>query len=59
MTSLPLASHLKGHEFHYSTIDWQGAGEPLFDVDDATGTTTAAGGAAARHVMGSYAHVIA
>jgi cobyrinic acid a,c-diamide synthase len=57
--SLPMGQHLKGHEFHYSTIDWQGAGEPLFECHDATGTPLAPAGLRRGNVMGSYAHIIA
>jgi cobyrinic acid a,c-diamide synthase len=57
--SVPFGSHFKGHEFHYSTIDWQGAGEPLFECRDAAGATLPPAGLRRGNVMGSYAHIIA
>jgi cobyrinic acid a,c-diamide synthase len=57
--SLPFGRHFKGHEFHYSTIDWQGAGEPLFQCRDAAGSTMPPAGLRRGNVMGSYAHIIA
>jgi cobyrinic acid a,c-diamide synthase len=35
--ALPFPASLRGHEFHYSTLVSQGAGEPLFEVRDAAG----------------------
>jgi cobyrinic acid a,c-diamide synthase len=57
--SLPFGGHFKGHEFHYSTIDWQGAGEPLFECRDAAGAALPPAGLRRGNVMGSYAHIIA
>ncbi|MGI9464735.1 MAG: cobyrinate a,c-diamide synthase, partial [Aestuariivirgaceae bacterium] len=31
---LPLAAELRGHEFHFSTVDWQGEAEALFEAAD-------------------------
>jgi cobyrinic acid a,c-diamide synthase len=57
--ALPGASNLKGHEFHYSAIDWQGDAEPLFTCADATGESLPQAGLKLGNVMGSYAHIIA
>lgn len=59
MGSLPFQSNLRGHEFHYSTIDWQGDAEPLFRAKDAAGHDLGTIGLRRGKVMGSYAHVIA
>jgi cobyrinic acid a,c-diamide synthase len=57
--ALPFGRHFKGHEFHYSTIEWQGAGEPLFECRDAAGAALPPAGLRRGNVMGSYAHIIA
>jgi cobyrinic acid a,c-diamide synthase len=57
-SALPFPSELKGHEFHYSSIDWQDGGEPLFHAADASGNDLGAMGMARGNVMGSYAHII-
>ena len=57
--ALPFAQSLKGHEFHYSTLDWQGDGEPLFACEDATGAVLPPAGLRRGNIMGSYAHIIA
>ena len=49
---------LRGHEFHYSTIESQGGGEPLFQARDAAGNDLGHIGQRVGNVMGSYAHVI-
>jgi cobyrinic acid a,c-diamide synthase len=54
----PWKQNLRGHEFHYSTIAEQGGGEPLFQVEDATGTDLGSQGQRVANVMGSYNHVI-
>ena len=56
---LPFGRHFRGHEFHYSTIDWQGAGVPLFQCQDAAGAPLPPAGLRCGNVMGSYAHIIA
>jgi cobyrinic acid a,c-diamide synthase len=56
---LPFPATLRGHEFHYSTIAWQGQAEPLFEAKDATGSTLPRLGLRRNKIMGSYAHVIA
>ena len=49
---------LRGHEFHYSTIEAQGGGEPLFYAKDAAGNDLGRIGQRVGNVMGSYAHII-
>ncbi|MFO0993410.1 MAG: cobyrinate a,c-diamide synthase [Hyphomicrobiales bacterium] len=55
----PFPLPMRGHEFHYSTIDWQGEADPLFDASDASETLLGNIGLRRANVMGSYAHVIA
>jgi cobyrinic acid a,c-diamide synthase len=57
-SGLPFPPTLRGHEFHYSTVLSQGAGEPLFEVRDAAGHQLAPAGLQVGRVMGSYLHVI-
>lgn len=54
----PWPSNLRGHEFHYSTIMFQGAADPLFHASDAAGTDLGPIGQRVGNVMGSYAHII-
>jgi cobyrinic acid a,c-diamide synthase len=54
----PFKSPLRGHEFHYSTIEAQGGGEPLFHAQDAAGNDIGKIGQRVGNVMGSYAHII-
>jgi cobyrinic acid a,c-diamide synthase len=56
--ALPFPPILRGHEFHYSTLLSQGAGEPLFEVRDAAGHQLPPAGLRLGRVMGSYLHVI-
>lgn len=55
----PFRHPVRGHEFHYSTIDWQGEAEPLFAAHDASETMLGNIGLRRANVMGSYAHAIA
>jgi cobyrinic acid a,c-diamide synthase len=55
----PWPVEMRAHEFHYSTIDWQGEADPLFGAKDATGEPLGNIGLRRANVMGSYAHVIA
>ena len=48
----------KGHEFHYSMIEKEGAGEALFAVTDARGRDLGAVGRRVGTVFGSYLHLI-
>ena len=57
--ALPFARALKGHEFHYSTIESQGVATPLFSAADAQGHALGPMGLRKGRVMGSYAHIIA
>jgi cobyrinic acid a,c-diamide synthase len=54
----PWNLRLRGHEFHYSTIEAQNGGEPLFHALDAAGNDLGPIGQRVGNVMGSYAHVI-
>jgi cobyrinic acid a,c-diamide synthase len=49
---------LRGHEFHYSIIESQGGGLPLFHAKDAAGNDLGQIGQRVGNVMGSYAHII-
>ncbi len=55
---LPFGKAIRGHEFHYSTLISQGAGEALFKAADAAGRDLGEIGLRAGPVMGSYAHII-
>jgi cobyrinic acid a,c-diamide synthase len=55
----PWRQPLRGHEFHYSTVDWQGDAEPLFEASDAQEQFIGKIGLKRERTMGSYAHVIA
>jgi cobyrinic acid a,c-diamide synthase len=57
--ALPLPLLLKGHEFHYSTIEKQEVEAPLFHAEDAAARDLGPMGLRRNRVMGSYAHVIA
>ena len=54
----PWKQPLRGHEFHYSTIESQNGGEPLFHAYDAAGGDLGKIGQRVNKVMGSYAHII-
>lgn len=56
--ALPWPRALRGHEFHYSRLDWQGEGEALFEAEDWQGQSVGAIGLRRGRVMGSYAHII-
>jgi cobyrinic acid a,c-diamide synthase len=56
---LPLPRVLKGHEFHYSTIEWQDGETPLFHAEDAAARDLGPMGLRRNRIMGSYAHIIA
>ncbi len=58
-SALPWPKVLKGHEFHYSMIESQDEGRPLFQASDASARTLGSMGLSCNRVMGSYAHVIA
>ena len=56
--ALDWPSELRGHEFHYSKLDWQGYAEPLFEAEDSRGEKLGSMGLRRGRVMGSYAHVV-
>jgi len=57
--ALPWSRNLRGHEFHYSTLEWQGDADTLFEAEDSRAKNLGAMGLRRGNVMGSYAHVIA
>jgi len=57
--ALPWPRSLRGHEFHYSTLEWQGDAETLFEAEDSKAKNLGAMGLRRGNVMGSFAHVIA
>jgi cobyrinic acid a,c-diamide synthase len=54
----PFKAALRGHEFHYSTIEQEGSADALFFAQDAAGNDIGKIGQRVGHVMGSYAHII-
>lgn len=54
----PAGAALRGHEFHYSVIGDQGAGDRPFDATDARGAELGTLGLARDRVFGSYMHLI-
>ncbi|MBU2327101.1 MAG: cobyrinate a,c-diamide synthase [Alphaproteobacteria bacterium] len=52
------AGALTAHEFHYSTVVSEGAGDRLFDAEDALGESLGAVGLRRGTVAGSYMHLI-
>jgi cobyrinic acid a,c-diamide synthase len=54
----PWAKPLRGHEFHYSSIESEGKADRLFEASDATGEDLGAIGLRRGMVMGSYTHII-
>lgn len=54
----PWTKPLRGHEFHYSTLENEGAGDRLFAAKDAAGESLGEIGLRRGNVMGSYAHII-
>lgn len=54
----PFKWPLRGHEFHYSTIEREGKAEALFHAQDAAGRDIGKIGQRVGNVMGSYAHII-
>ena len=51
--------NLRGHEFHWSTIQEAGSDAPLFRQTDARNVDLGPSGGRRGTVMGSYAHIIA
>ncbi len=56
--ALPLPRDLKGHEFHYCSVDWRGDGDALFETRDTAGNSKGDTGMRHGTVMGSYTHII-
>ena len=56
--TVPWKQNLRGHEYHYSTIEAQSGGAPLFHAHDAAGNDLGPIGQRIGNVMGSYAHII-
>ncbi len=56
--ALPWPQKLRGHEFHYSTLHWQGEADALFEAEDSRGKALGKIGLRRDNVMGSYAHII-
>ena len=56
--TLPWPRKLRGHEFHYSKLHWQGDADPLYETQDSKGQDLGPVGLRRGRVMGSYAHVI-
>lgn len=54
----PWQTPLRGHEFHYSTLVSEGAGDRLFEAADAAGQPLPPMGLRRGRVCGSYAHLI-
>ena len=52
-------SVVRGHEFHYTTVETPGSAPPLADVFDAQGQSLGALGAQRGQVSGSFFHLVA
>jgi cobyrinic acid a,c-diamide synthase len=55
----PAGTQLRGHEFHYASVETQGNDAPFAFVSDAYGGEPAASGLRRGRVSGSFFHVIA
>ncbi len=54
----PVGARFRGHEFHYSTIGWEGECGRPFLAEDATGASLGAVGLCRGRVLGSYLHIV-
>jgi cobyrinic acid a,c-diamide synthase len=54
----PFPGRYAAHEFHYSTVQRQGAGRPLFMAEDALENDLGPAGLVDGNVCGSYMHLI-
>lgn len=54
----PWSKPLRGHEYHYSSIESEGKADRLFMAADAAGQNLGEIGLRRGNVMGSYAHII-
>jgi cobyrinic acid a,c-diamide synthase len=52
-------TRLRGHEFHYASVEANGDDAPFAMVSDAYGAEPAPAGSRRGHVSGSFFHVIA
>jgi cobyrinic acid a,c-diamide synthase len=57
-SALPWPQTLRGHEFHYSSLHWQGEADTLFAAEDSRAKDLGPIGLRRDNVMGSYAHII-
>ncbi|HWA79895.1 MAG TPA: cobyrinic acid a,c-diamide synthase, partial [Acetobacteraceae bacterium] len=55
----PAGTVLRGHEFHYATLDDRGTDVPLWQLSDALGQNLGTEGGRRGHVSGSFFHAIA
>jgi cobyrinic acid a,c-diamide synthase len=55
----PIGMQLRGHEFHYASVEAQGGDAPFATVTDAYGAEPAPAGSRRGQVSGSFFHVIA
>jgi cobyrinic acid a,c-diamide synthase len=51
-------ARFRGHEFHYATIEAEGAADRLFEVGDANGAALDPAGLRRGNVAGSFVHLI-
>lgn len=54
----PRGTHLRGHEFHFATIENEADDAPLFELHDADGQSVGSSGSRRGSVMGSFVHLI-
>ncbi len=54
----PCGGAFRGHEFHYATVDGEGAGQPLFHCCDSAGRDLGPAGRRSGSVFGSFIHLI-
>lgn len=55
----PAGLRLRGHEFHYASVEREGEDAPFAEVSDAYGTAPAPAGRRRGNVTGSFFHVLA
>jgi cobyrinic acid a,c-diamide synthase len=55
----PAGTVLRGHEFHYATVDSAGNDEPFASMCDAYGSPPSPAGSRRGRVSGSFFHAIA
>jgi len=57
-SALPWPKNLRGHEFHYASIDYQGDGDDLFQAQDSQDADLGPQGLRRGNVMGSFIHIL-